>query len=75
MKHVIKIAATFALLFGGTLVLQDRAEACSNPFWTAGGGICQCRWGTWGYEQCLTNGNVCFIFQSGCGGGPGTIPV
>jgi len=74
MKSLIRPMILLGLLFGGALLAEKAAEACMQPAWYADGGICNCNPNIGsGYSSCWTNGNVCFISGSGCGGGPGRV--
>jgi len=72
MKRVMRSVVFGILLLGGAVLIEDKSEACTNPAYHEDS--CDCVSSYRGYHDCTTNGTICFLGTSGCGGGPGTLP-
>lgn len=76
MNKVIRSIVLLGFMsVGGGLLAQKAAEACTVPSLSLGGDRCACFSADRGYDTCTTNGVWCVAGGSGCGDGPGTLPV
>jgi hypothetical protein len=74
MKRIIRGVAFLGLLSGGAFLAEDKAHACAS--YTVTETSCTCRYFiSTGYNTCTQVGAACVLTGSGCGGGPGTVPV